>query len=132
MTSDKKSQSATEFLILTGVIIFFFTVFFVAVEESMSDKIKEEQTDAVKEIALTVQNEINLALKSSEGYYREFKVPMEVSGKDYDVTIVEEMVYVKTTDNKHAIALPVTNTTGQITKGANIIKKQGGIIYINP
>lgn len=97
----------------------------------MSDRIKERQNLLVKDIALSIQDEINLASCSTEGYYREFEIPTEINGADYSAEITEEMAYVKTSNGRHAIALPVPKITGQIVKGKNIIKKENGEIKLN-
>lgn len=127
----KKSQTAIEFIILVGFLLFFFTVFFVAIQESTGEKVKERQNDIVKETAFAIQDEINLAFKSSEGYTREFNVPGKIGNQDYSVSIVEDLIYLKTDDGKNAIALPIPQITGNIVKGANIIKKQNGEIRLN-
>lgn len=128
---NKKSQTPTEFVILLGFVLLFFIVFFVIIQGNISDKIKEKQALAVKEIALTAQNEINLALEVSDGYYREFKLPENANGQDYNITIIENIIYIKTSDNKHAMILPVINVTGNITKGMNTIKKENGEVKLN-
>lgn len=128
---DKKSQTSAEFIILVSVLLFFFTIFFIAVQINMSDKIKERQNINVKEIALIVQDEINLAHQSDDGYYREFKIPKDIDGMDYNITLIENLVFIKTIDEKHAIALPVQNVTGQIVKDKNAIKKINGEVKLN-
>lgn len=128
----KRSQSAVEFIILIGVVIFFFTLFFISVNESMGDKVKEKRNIAIKDIAASVQDEINLASKSSNGYSRQFKVPYDVNGQEYNLTITGDMIYVKSSDNRQAVALPVPTISGDVVKGDNLIKKEGGMIYLNP
>jgi hypothetical protein len=128
----KHSQGSMEFIILTGVIIFFLTLFFISVNENISSNTKQKQNLAVEEIAETVKNEINLASKSSDGYSRKFRIPDDINGENYNVSITGKMIYVRTSENKKAIALPVPSLTGQAVKGENIIKKEGGIIYLNP
>ena len=127
----KKSQSGVEFLMIVGVVIFFFTIFFIAINESKSDDLDLKQTNRVKEVALTLQDEINLAFKSTDGYYREFKLPIDLNGKDYDISITEKLVYVITDDGKDAIAYQTAEVTGQPVKGDNTIRKEGGVIYLN-
>ncbi len=126
-----KAQTAIEFVILVSFILFFFTLFFIAIQGNSADKIRERQNLRIKEIALTFQNEIDLALESSDGYYREFRIPDEIDNKDYDISITEDMVYVRTQDNKYAIALPVAKVTGDAVKGSNIIRKENGEISLN-
>ena len=127
----KKAQSAIEFVILTGVVIFFFTLFFMSVSEITGEKVKERKNLAIIEIASSVVDEINLALESSDGYTRQFKVPYNINGEEYSINITEDMVYAKSYDYKAAIALPIPTVIGQVEKGNNLIKKSGGQIYIN-
>lgn len=128
---NEKSQTAIEFMILIGFVLFFFTVFFLAIGGNMSDKLREKKNLDIKDIALTVQDEINLALQSSDGYSRNFTLPEKIGNEDYDIDIVGDMVYVRTVDNKYAIALPVANVTGNIRKNENTIKKENGEIKLN-
>ncbi len=128
---EKNAQTAIEFVIMIGFVLFFFIAILLVVQEGMSDKIKEKRNLAAKEIALIVQDEINLALESSDGYYREFEIPNKVGSQNYDIQIIEDMVYVNTTDNEYAIALPVPKITGNVQKGTNSIQKEKGEIKLN-
>lgn len=132
MVIHKKSQSALEFLGLTVAIVFLFTLLFVSINENMGDKVSENKNNEIKEIAYIIQDEINLALKSSEGYNREFYIPKDINGDNYSVNIAADMIIVKSADNKHAISLPIPTITGNIVKGDNLIKKQEGNILLNP
>lgn len=85
----------------------------------------------VKEIALSVQDEINLAYESSDGYLRKFKVPEKIANQDYTLMIVEESVYIKTLDNKIAMSLPVIPVVGDVRRGENQIHKENGTVYLN-
>lgn len=129
---NNKSQSSIEFVVLIGVVIFFFTVFFIALSESMSEKTRQRQSNSVEDVAINVQEEINLASKSSDGYNRKFEIPYDIDGRKYDINLTQGLVYIKTSDNRDALALPVQNVSGQLIKGDNLIKKNNGIIYLNP
>lgn len=131
--NSKRSQSAIEFMILTGFLLFSFTIFFIAIQGNMSDELKERQALAVKNVAITVQDEINLAFQSSDGYYRKFKIPENINGEGYEINITEGLVYLRTDDGKYAIALPVKNVTGDVKKqpNINVIKKENGEIKLN-
>ena len=131
MKNNKKAQTAIEFIMLVGFVFFAFTVFILAVQTSTSDKIKEEQTLRVKEVVIDVQDEINLAYQSSNGYYREFSIPEKINGISYEINIIEGLVYLKTDNGKNAIALSVQNVTGDLVKGINNITKQGGVVELN-
>ncbi len=127
----KKAQSAIEFLILVGGVLIFFIGFLFAIQSNIADKSFERRNLAVKEVAVIVQDEINLALKSTDGYRRNFELPQEIDGIDYEISFVEDFIYINTTDNRHALALPIINITGNIQKGNNMIRKNDGMIYIN-
>lgn len=129
-----KSQTAIEFVILIAFVLFFFVTFSLVIQGNMSDKLREKKNLAIKEIALTVQDEINLASSSSDGYFRTFKLPKDLNGQAYNIELNEGMVYIYTFDNKYAMALPIANVTvvNLIQKGVNNITKENGEVKLNP
>ncbi len=126
-----KGQSSTEFFIITGIVIFFFLTFSIIIQTNTIDKNLEIVNFKVKELALGIQDEISLATESSEGYRRDFSIQDKISGKDYEINITEGYVYVRTNDGKFALALPVSNVTGDVRKGDNFIMKSDGKVYLN-
>ena len=133
MFHTKKAQSAVEFVILISVVLFFFIGLLIVIQYSISDKTYENRNVAFRETALSVQNEINLAYESTDGYYREFYVPEKVLGADYDITVQEGVIFVQSASGRHALSLPVPEDiegTG-IQKGDNVIRKQDGVVYLN-
>src|SRR3989344_3555711 len=116
MMYNNKAQGAVEFIIILGSVLFFFLVFFAAIQSNVSEKNLEKEKVISQNIALDVQDEINLAAESSEGYYREFSVP-------------ENVFYVKM--GKISVSYKIANITGNIQKGVNIIEKQNGEILLN-
>ena len=131
MKTNKKAQSAIEFMILVGFVFFAFTIFIMSVQLSNSNRLDEEKNLRIKEIVISVQDEINLAYYSSNGYQREFKIPESINNIEYEINITEGLVYLKTNDGQNAIALPIQNITGNILKGNNLIKKDNGVVNLN-
>jgi len=127
----KKAQSAIEFIILVGAVFFFFIIFLLAVQLNIADKAKENRGLAIQEIALAVQDEINLAVDSSDGYNRVFEIPEKVINLDYEINITAGTVFARTLDGKHAISFPVAEVTGDTLKGTNVIRKEDGVVYLN-
>jgi hypothetical protein len=127
----KKAQSGIEFLILIGAVFFFFVTLLMAFQLKIGDKNAEQRTNDVRDLAVSIRNEIDLASGTSDGYYREFSIPNSLSGIDYDVSINDSFIYLRTNDSKNAIAFSVQNVTGQPKKGTNIIQKKDGIVYLN-
>ena len=127
----KRGQSAIEFLILVGAMLFVFVLFLGLFQKNIGEKIVEKRNYALTELALTIQNEINLASEASNGYSRTFEIPKDILGSDYDVNITSGMVYARTRDGVHALALPAQNVTGDMNKTSNTIRKVNGTIYLN-
>lgn len=128
---NKKAQTAIELIIIMSFLIFFFIIFIGIIQGKMQEKTDEKKTIIIKDIVKTVQEEIDLAVKSTDGYERQFNLPQKIINDDYEINTFEGIVYANTTDGKHAIAVNIKNITGTISKGTNTITKQDGIIYLN-
>jgi len=125
----KRSQSSIEFLIIFGLVLFSFTVFFVAIKTQTEERNKEKENLFIKNLALSIQDEINLATEASDGYIREFSVPELILGRDYSIEIIDNSISIRT--GRNALSLKIKEVNGQIQKGKNIIKKQDGKVYLN-
>lgn len=126
---DIKAQGAMEFLILFGFVMFFFVAFLLVIQMNIQERNFERERVLAQDLALSVQNEISLASESSEGYYREFFVPDTILGKNYEIEILEDRVYVH--GDKIGISYKLFPVQGDIQKGINSIKKENGTIYLN-
>ena len=93
--------------------------------------IKTGKNIEVREIALAVQEEINFASATTDGYYRKFELPQKVANMEYEINISNGQVYIRTQDGKFALALQVLNVTGEIKKGTNIIRKENERVFLN-
>jgi hypothetical protein len=127
----KKAQSAIEFMILVGFLLVAFVIFLSIVSENLRDKANERQNLQIKEIALGVKVEVDLAAESSDGYVRSFSIPIKIYGADYDISVNEGFVSINTGDGGHALSLSLANVTGQVLKGENIIRKEDGVVLLN-
>jgi len=125
----KKCQGAIEFLVLFAGVMFFIVVFFGVIQKNTADRDFEKKQILLQNAALSVRDEINLASGSSEGYYREFRVPEKILGQDYFMNVTEGNVYASMP--KIGFAYRVSNVTGNLTKGMNNITKQGGVVLLN-
>jgi tRNA(Met) C34 N-acetyltransferase TmcA len=127
--TQRKAQSSIEFVVIIAAVLFFFLAFLSVIERNTEKKNFEQEQIAAREIVLGIKNEINLASEASDGYSRYFKVDNNLLGKEYEITISDNMIYIKS--NKIGMAYRVVNFSGQIQKGENFIKKQNGTIYLN-
>jgi hypothetical protein len=126
----KIAQTAVEFIILIAFLLSVFTAFFLLIQSNMSDTINQRKSISVKNLAIAVQDEINLASDSTDGYQRVFSLPDKIGNSDYEINLTEGFVYIRTSDKKNSIALPVRNVSGEVMKGDNIISKNSGIVRI--
>ena len=126
-----KGQSSLEFAVLVGFVMVAFALFFLVIRSNLSDKLDERINAEVKEVAWTVKNEVDLASDSMEGYSRNFTLPNQVYGREYDISVNESLVFVQTSDGKHRISLPLQNVSGQIIKFENNIRKENGEVKLN-
>lgn len=131
MNFNFKGQSAIEFVILVMAILFLFVGFLYFIQGKVYDTQNEAVTVAVKEIAITVRDEINLAHGSADGYSRQFFLPLNLNGFDYEAQILEDSIYVRTIDGKHAVALPISSVIGDVLIGTNSIYRINGTVYLN-
>lgn len=133
---EKRAQSAVEFMILIGAVLFFFVSFMYALSIQKADDIQEKKDLQVKDIVLTVKDEINLASEASDGYSRSFTIPNKIGGYlDYTISLEGNLIYVRTDDDRSAMAYPTVDVIvsgAGINKGSsNTIRKNNGTIYLN-
>ena len=128
----KRGQTAIEFVIIVGFVLFFMVAFLAAVQSNINDKLVRNRDIAIKDTALTLVDEINLAHSVSDGYYRNFTLPNVVAnGVDYKINVTSGTVYIITNDGRNALALSALNVTGQPRPGKNSIIKNNGIVCLN-
>lgn len=125
-----KSQTGMEFLIISGVALFILTSFFLVINTNIEEKNREAEILLIKNLGVTIADEISIAFKSSDGYNRNFLVPEKIGGEDYEVFLISNTVYIETANN--AISLSTKEVEGDLKKGENRIEKTNGIVYLNP
>ena len=126
-----RAQVGMEFVIIVGAVMFFTALFLLVVQQDTSEESYKKENILLKNIALTVQNEINLAVESSDGYLREFNLPEKAGNLNYEITIDNKIIYIKTTPLRHALTVPSPEVIGNVNKTYNIIKKISGVVYLN-
>jgi hypothetical protein len=125
----KHSQSAAEFAIIFGFVLFFFVTFFTIIQGNISEKNQEKEKILLQNIALNAQEEISIASEASDGYSRTFKIPENILGKNYKINITETFLFASL-DNFH-LTYKIPEVIGNISKGDNLIRKQNGSVYLN-
>ena len=108
-TSLKKAQGTIEFIVLFGAILFFFISFFAIIQGNIEDKNEDKEKILLQNTALSLRDEINLAAESSEGYFREFTLPENILGREYEINITDRFVYITT--EKHGFSYKTFEVT---------------------
>ncbi len=129
--NSNRAQSALEFVIVVMAMLFLFVGLLVFVQERIASSKYESLSVAVREVALTVREEISLAQLSTDGYSRQFTLPGNINGYDYKINVTEDSVYVRTDDGRHAIALPVGEVIGDVVIGINSVSKTNNTVFLN-
>ncbi|MFH1500836.1 MAG: hypothetical protein ABIE22_02720 [archaeon] len=125
-----RGQTSIEFMIIVGAVLFFFAMLFILIQENLSDETRDQERIIMTDIALSLKDEVSLATESTDGYYREFYIVQNIKGKEYQLNITDGSVYIRTNTNSMSIA--VQNVVGDAKKGVNVIRKQDGVVYLNP
>ena len=126
---EKKAQSSIELMIVTGAILFFFTLFFIIIQNNISEKNLEKENLLVQDVALTIQDEIALASSSPNGYLRTFTLPANILGHEYSMIIAENYLNIQT--SRTAMSVKISSFTGELRKSENTIKKENETVFIN-
>ena len=128
-----KGQSGIELIIVVGFFAFSFLIFLLVIHRNTGFEREANRNTLVQEVALQIQQEINLAASSVNGYSRQFVLPRTISGVSYSVDLLDgDTVYIKTDDGKHALSLSTAEVIGDIIIGANYISKLNDVVRLNP
>lgn len=126
---DSKAQISAEFFVLLGILFLIAVAFGIASLGQLSDFRLKKEDEAVKDVALKIQKEILIAAAVEDGYVRQFELPDKIDGADYSLTIQNSTIAVES-ENSYYFA-PIPKVIGNASKGANVINKTGGVVYIN-
>ncbi len=124
-----KSQSAIEFLALTGVVLFMFLILLGMTANRVEYLDKQKEIIYGEDLVIKVQKEVNLASRSLDGYSRVFEIPQKLGSLNYTISIVGNELTVDTINQAFTRRIPPV--VGNIAKGANKINKTDGTIYLN-
>jgi len=125
--SSVKGQSATEFVVLIGVLLLFF-LGMLALSFDRTKAINEEKQDRIAVDILTkMQKEIQLASSVSDGYSREFKLPEKIGNNNYVIDLQNNTIVLTVSGEVYSRKVP--GVTGMLGK-EGIVKREGGIVYV--
>jgi len=124
-----KSQIFTEFFIFLGLAFLIAIAFEIASIDQLNDFKKQQESEAVKDLALKLQREVLIAANVEDGYVRIFEVPDRLERINYTLATMNYTITVQSANDLYIVAIP--RATGNVTKGTNKINRTGGVIHIN-
>jgi len=125
-----RGQVAVELFMLIGILaLFSITILLIASDKTQRVYLDNEYI-ASKDFGFSMQKEILIASEVDDGYLRNFDVPADINGIDYQINISNGSFVLKTSNFEHIFYVPYV--AGQFNIGAlNRINRTAGTIYIN-
>ncbi len=125
----KNAQLSLEFMYAVMILLFLALVFVFASGSKLSDFKREKDAFLMKDVALTVRNEINVAYAMEPGYVRTFELPETLEGSGYSITMDGGFIDVSMGGQQIVVAAQPVN--GSLVKGSNLIRRVNGNVTLN-
>lgn len=121
----RRAQTAIEFLVLVGFMLFIFTAFFLVIQERTASAKRQQYYTELSSIGDLLVQEVRLAQQVRNGYRREITLPSTVAGVQYNITLNDsaELTIRKKTDEwsysdeEYLVFLPVNITVDGASNG---------------
>jgi len=127
--TDKTAQVAFEFVMLVAILFTVLIVFTSFVRDNFSDVESDTDYFKLKDLAISIKSELNLAIALEDGYQRLFFVPLTIDGLEYNITRDDGTLMFESSDAEYSVSVP--QYSGTLQKGNNIIRKNSGAIEVN-
>jgi hypothetical protein len=118
---ENKAQAAIEFIILIGFIAFIVGALIAVFGNVIFEEQKEVEQEQIDSFLTYVEEEIQLAKNSPNGYKRTFTLPEEVYGKNYTFFFANDAIAIQWEDKEAAKFLPAYTNGEFCVKPANNI-----------
>ena len=124
-----KAQMSAEFFVFVGLAVLIAIAFEIISLGQLNDLRLQKENEAVRDLALKLQQELLVASTVEDGYVRTFQIPDSIEIINYSLSTQNSTITVKSKNSLYIASLP--KVVGNVSKGANTINKTGGVIYIN-
>lgn len=125
-----RGQTAIEFMLLVAAAFLILIVFAASTREEFLVAQSAKEYALVKDLAFSLQSEVNRASFLEDGYRRTFRLEEKLdSTYVYNVSVVGTTILVAT--NNYDFSAAIFPVTGNFTKGQNTIRKTNGVLYLN-
>ncbi len=130
LQTEKRAQVAFEFVVLIAVLFTVLIIFISFVRDNFSEVQSDTDYFKMKDIAISVKSEINLAAALEDGYQRSFFIPLTIDGLEYNITNENSTLLFSSYGAEYSVSVPAFS--GTLQKGNNVIRKFSGSVEVNP
>ena len=123
------AQVNVEFFIFIGIVFLISVAFGLTSVEQLKDFRNQQESDAVKDLALKLQKELIVAATVEDGYVRSFTIPNNLSNINFVLMTQNSTISVQSANAFYTVSIP--KIVGNLSKGTNSINKTLGVIYVN-
>ena len=125
-----RGQIASQFMVLVGFLFIVFVIFVAGIAGKYKEISNEREEISVKDLALKLRGEINLAHSTYDGYERNLTVPYNLNGLNFTVNLpTSNVLQVISENEEYTVIIPSIN--GSCTYGVNTIRKNNGRVCIS-
>ncbi len=119
--ADRKAQSSTEFTVLTSFMLLIFIVFFILIQQKMVQLQEDRNLETIRQIGDIINNEINLAESTQDGYSRVFSLPITLGNDPYGVEFQQGEIIITYKDITYPLFLSIAVENYSLSPGENRI-----------
>jgi hypothetical protein len=132
----KKGQVTFEFMFFIGMGVLLFVIFAIISVNYLQDSYKQKQNINGQDLVDIIRNELNLAGRAENGYHREYQLPSDLGGLDYNIQIVtgarEVAIGTDNTDYVGKLSTDVTKDLSSCIPGKKLIlTKEDGEVKLS-
>lgn len=126
----KKAQSSLEFILVSSFLLGIFAISIFIVNSHLRESREQFAIEAVDRLAKSIENEIKVAKSLNDGYKRKIVVPTKLENEDFEIKIIANRELVITMGGLEQVTFLPSGIRGTIGRGANLIEKRDGIVYL--
>lgn len=126
------AQVTIEFMVIVSILLFLLLLFVWNSFSLQKEMIALRSYTEARKLSDRIAFEINTALKTGNGYSRNFYVEDSFAGiSDFDILVDNYSVLIKWSQGLVSSQILTENITGSVKKGWNFIQNKNGAIYVS-
>lgn len=125
-----RAQLSIEYVFLMGIGFIFLLFAIIYVGDQMVEISENTHRELVMDIAYSIQSELSFASRATQGYKREFYVPLELNNIEYNISQLGRELVITTDRFEFGVDIPLVE--GNVSKGFNTIRNFDGKLCIEP